>query len=115
MRLLKLKNYTRGWVIGDFEPNVVRTKAFEFGVKRYTRGEREPAHFHKIATEISVIVSGEFEMNGKKLVAGDIVVTEPRDIARFRCSKRGATAVIKIPSVKGDKYSIGDTIAKHEK
>ena len=57
MRILKLKDFTRGWIIGDFDPTVLRTKAFEFAVKDYKVGDAEPAHLHKIATEITVVVT----------------------------------------------------------
>ena len=106
MKILALQNYTRGWLVGDFAPNVFRTKECEFAVKTYTDGESEPAHFHKRATEISVIVTGEFNINGKKLKAGDVLIMEPGDVARFKCVKAGSTAVIKIPSVRGDKYLV---------
>ena len=108
MHILKLKEYTRGWLIGDFEPNVLRTKEFEFGVKEYKAGDVEAAHVHKVATEISVIVTGEFEMNGKRLTRGDVLVMEPNDVARFKCVKTGSTAVVKVPSVLGDKHIIRD-------
>jgi len=106
METFKLKNYTRGWIVGDFTPNVLRTKKFEFAVKDYKVGDKEEAHFHKVATEISVVVTGEFEMNGKRLKKGDILVMNPDDVARFKCVKAGSTAIIKIPSVKGDKYLV---------
>ena len=43
-----MKNITqfiKGWVIGDFEPNVLRTKDFEFGVKYSKAGDTEKAHY----------------------------------------------------------------------
>lgn len=108
MKIRKLKKYTRGWFIGDFVPNILRTKAFEFGVKDYKAGDIESTHFHKVATEISVIVSGEFTMNDKRLKGGDIIILKPKEVARFKCIKTGSTAVIKIPSVKGDKYLVSN-------
>ena len=106
MKILKLKDYTRGWLIGDFEPAVLRTKDFEFAVKEYKTGDKEEAHFHKVATEISVIVSGKFKMNDTPLKKGDVLIMNPGDIARFSCIQSGVTAVIKVPSVKGDKYIV---------
>ncbi len=108
MMILKLKNYPRGWIIGDFTPAVLQTKAFEFCVKDYKAGDKEAKHVHKVAAEISVIVSGEFEMNGKRLKKGDILVMEPCTVGQFSCLKTGSLAVVKIPSVKGDKYMVED-------
>ena len=63
MRVLKLKDYVRGWIIGDITPAVLQTKAFEFCVKGYKAGDSEAAHVHKVATEISVVVTGSFKID----------------------------------------------------
>ncbi len=99
-----LKDFTRGWIVGDFDPTVLRTKDFEFMVRNYKKGEKEDRHVHKIAHEISVIVSGKFKMNGDILVPGSIVHLEPTVSADFECLEDGTTAVVKSPSVRGDKY-----------
>jgi quercetin dioxygenase-like cupin family protein len=106
MKNFKLENFTRGWLIGDFEPNVIKTDQFEFSVKKYEVGDEEAKHYHKITQEISVIVSGKFEMNGKILEEGDITLLEPGEVAKFKCLESGQTAVIKIPSIKNDKFII---------
>lgn len=115
MKRYKLENFTRGWLLGDFTPNVFRTKHFEFGVKKYKKGDKETAHYHKVATEISVVVSGEFKMNRRKLKAGDVIIMEPNDVARFSCIKAGCTAIVKMPSVKEDKYIVNNKIKKYAK
>ena len=104
MKSFKLSDFTRGWVIGDFEPSVFRTKNFEFGVKTYKKGDKEKKHLHKIADELTVIVSGKFRMNDKVYQVNDVIWIEPNDIVDFECLGDGATAVVKIPSVKNDKY-----------
>ncbi|TRZ53061.1 hypothetical protein D4R99_01510 [bacterium] len=104
MKQYKLKDFTKGWLIGDFEPNIFRTKDFEFMVRSYKKGDMEARHVHKIAQEVTVIVSGAFLMNGKKLEAGDAVLLAPGESADFECLEDGANAVIKTPSVSGDKY-----------
>lgn len=108
MKILKLKNYTRGWLVGDFTPSILRTRGFEFMVREYKKGDKEPRHIHKKAHEISVIVSGKFKMNGKILKKGDIVHLKPNVDADFECLENGANAVVKTPSVKGDKYIINN-------
>jgi hypothetical protein len=106
MEIFKLKKFTRGWVAGDFEPAILKTKDFEFAVQYYKKGEAELPHVHKIADEISVVVYGRFRMNGQILKPGDAVWLRPGDPADFACLEDGATAVIKRPSVIGDKYDI---------
>lgn len=108
MKHYRLDAFTRGWCVGDFEPSIVRTPAFEFGIKHYQAGDREARHVHRQAEEITVIVSGLFMMNGKRLKTGDIVLIEKNEAADFECLETGATAVIKTPSVMGDKFLVGD-------
>lgn len=107
MKTYKLKNFLRGWLVGDFEPNIIRTKNFEFCVKNYKKGEFDEPHIHKKAVEITAVVSGTFRMNGKTLKAGDITYLEKSEVNReFVCLKNGSIAVVKSPSVKNDKYLI---------
>lgn len=106
MKKYNLNQFTRGWVVGDFEPSIIRTKDFEFMVRSYNSGETESEHIHKIADEITVIVNGTFIMNGEVLTSGDIIHLSPGDPTDFKCLDSGSTAVIKTPSVMGDKFII---------
>jgi hypothetical protein len=105
MRFDRLDRMVRGWIIGDFDPAVIRARDFEFGIKNYKAGDAEVLHYHKAATEVTVIVSGKAAMNGHVLGAGDIVVLEPGDGSDFSCISDVTLAVIKMPSVAGDKYT----------
>ncbi len=104
MNKYNLDQFTRGWLVGDFQPSIINTKDFEFMVRFYKKGESEQKHVHKIAHEITVIVDGTFLMNNIKYTKGDIIHLLPGDATDFNCLEDGATAVIKTPSVMGDKY-----------
>jgi quercetin dioxygenase-like cupin family protein len=104
MHIERLENFTRGWVTGDFEPSLIKTGEFEFAIQYFHKGDKHEKHYHKVAREITVVVYGEFLLNGHSLKAGDVVLIEPNDFAEFQCLKDGATAVVKTPSVKNDKY-----------
>jgi len=101
-----LKNFKKGWFIGDFEPTLKKTKDFEIAIKLYKKGNKEEKHYHKIATEYTAFASGVFKMNGKFFRAGDIVEIAKKEAADFECLKPGITLVIKIPSAKNDKHLI---------
>ncbi|MDQ5912077.1 MAG: hypothetical protein QG568_290 [Patescibacteria group bacterium] len=101
-----LTQFTKGWIVGDFTPSILRTKDFEFMVRYYRAGEGESSHTHKIADEITVIVTGVFRMNNDILEKGDIIHLSPGDSSDFECIEDGSTAVIKTPSIIGDKYII---------
>jgi quercetin dioxygenase-like cupin family protein len=106
MKKYKLDTFTRGWVLGNFEKSIFPVKEFEFMVRYYKEGDTELKHVHKIADEITVIVSGKFLMNGEILEAGDVVHLAPGDPSDFKCLEDGANAVVKRPSVMGDKYIV---------
>ena len=107
MKITKLSAMTNGWLIGDFEPSLLKTKDFEVAVQRFEAGEYAEWHVHKVATEYTVIVSGRAEMNGESVGSGDIIVLAPGEGTDFRALTEVTTAVVKTPCVKGDKYLKG--------
>lgn len=105
MKKSNIKNMVKGWFIGNFEPTLYKTNDCEVAVKYYKKGDRENAHYHKIATEFTYIISGKVKMNGIEYTAGDIVVMEPGDITDFECLEDNtANVVVKIPGANNDKY-----------
>ena len=106
MKTHKLKDFTRGWLIGDFEPSIFKTKDFEVSIMRVDQGKTHNKHLHKIAEEITIIVSGKFKINGEVFNAGDIIHLEPGESSETECLESGVQTVIKIPSVIGDKCLI---------
>ena len=107
MRTDKLENMIKGWFVGAFSPAVYNTNDVEVGVKRYVKGDRESAHYHKIATEVTVIIEGNVRMNGRCYGAGEIIVLEPGDISDFIADEDAITVVVKHPGALEDKYVVG--------
>lgn len=104
MKTFKLSNFTRGWIMGDFEPSLIKTKNFEVKVITYPKGYVDKRHVHRIADEIGVVISGSCKINGTVFTKGDICWTAPGEWVSFETPEECAMTVIKIPSVKGDKY-----------
>jgi quercetin dioxygenase-like cupin family protein len=102
---------TGGWLVGDFEPTCLRTPACEVACKSYPAGAREPAHVHRIATELTLIASGRAEMCGREWTAGDIVILDPGEATDFHAIEPTMTVVVKMPSVAGDKYLVASGTA----
>jgi quercetin dioxygenase-like cupin family protein len=105
MKTEKLDNMIKGWFVGNFEPSLYKTNNVEVAIKRYKAGNYEEAHCHKIATEITVIISGEVEMGGNRYRNGDIVIIEPNEMVDFLAINDSVTAVVKIPGANNDKYT----------
>lgn len=107
MRIAKLQDMVKGWFIGNFEPSLYRTIDVEVAVKTYKAGDSEGRHYHKIATEFSVVISGRVRMNGIEYGPGEIVVMEPGESTDFECLEDGTVnVVVKLPGACGDKYVV---------
>ncbi|MEE9367505.1 MAG: hypothetical protein V3V05_01445 [Pontiella sp.] len=107
MDLLKYEDMVRGWFIGNFDPSALKTNDVEVALQEYEAGDYDERHYHKIATEITLIVEGEVEMNGVQYSQGDIVVIHPGESTDFRALTKAKNVVVKIPGVNHDKY-MGD-------
>ena len=99
-----LKDFTKGWFVGNFDPSLIKTNDVEIGVKEYKAGDYESFHHHRIATEITCIIKGEVEMCGKRYKEGDIIVIEPFQGTDFRAITDAKNLVVKYPGANDDKY-----------
>jgi len=104
MKKFLLTDMTKGWFVGDFSPTLIKTQDVEVGVKQYQKGDSEARHHHKVATEITVIVSGKVRMNGVLYNAGDILMIEPGESTDFEVLEDTITVVVKHPGAQNDKY-----------
>ena len=95
---------TNGWFVGDFSPTSFKTLACEVATKSYKRGTKEAKHFHKIATEITLVFSGSVIMFDQQFDSGSIIVVEPNDETSFEALEDTLTVVVKVPGVLNDKY-----------
>lgn len=104
MTIDQINNYTRGWIVGDFSPALVRSKEIECAVMSYKKNESTARHVHRVTKEFTMALSGKFLLNGTVLSPGQIAIISPGEYADFTCLEAGSTLVIKTPSVPGDKY-----------
>ncbi len=111
MKLFQLDQMSKGWFVGNFDPTVVKTDAVEVAVKTYTAGQKEAAHFHKVATEVTVVVSGTVRMCGETFGAGAIIVLSPGETTDFEALTDAVNVVVKYPGAPNDKYLLSDSAA----
>ena len=104
MKVDNLDSMIKGWFVGNFEPTLYKTNNVEVAVKEYKKGDAEEKHYHKLATEITVIISGIVKMNGNIYEKGDIIVMEPFEATDFEALEDSINAVVKIPGANKDKY-----------
>jgi quercetin dioxygenase-like cupin family protein len=106
MMISRIENFVRGWFVGNFEPSIHKTEAFEVGVVSHKMGEIWPAHYHKESREINLLISGKMRIQGRDINEGDIFVLEPWEIADPVFLEDCKVLVVRNASVKGDKYEL---------
>ena len=112
---MKLYNSTisdmeNGWFIGNFEPSIHKTDQFEISHMKIDKGHEPTPHTHKLAMELTYIVSGEaiifYENKEFCITSGNFFMYEPGDVANMVYTRDSDIIVIKWPSVPNDKYVI---------
>ena len=104
MKHITLDQMTKGWFVGPFLPTAYQTDACEVAVKQYKAGDKEAAHMHRVATEITVVLSGRIRMLNQEWGEGDILVLEPGEITDFEALTDCINVVVKTPGVLNDKF-----------
>ena len=99
-------DFFKGWLVGDFNPAIFKSKDIEVAVKYYPSGFKEDAHLHKVSTEYTMIIYGSAKINDILLKTGEGMTIHPNEIAIFECITDCATLVIKTPSAPSDKYLV---------
>ena len=97
---------TGGWLVGNFEPSLFKNTHVEVAHHTHDKGYIGDRHTHKIATELTYIVRGELVASDHHLVAGDIFIYYPNEVADVEFLEDTDLVVIKWPSVVDDKYVI---------
>lgn len=100
-----LDEMTKGWFVGNFDPSILKTNDVEVGVKKYKSGSFEEEHYHKVATEITLILSGRVRMFGKEFSSGEIIKINPGESTSFKALEDTITVVVKHPGASNDKYT----------
>lgn len=106
MKIQHIDNMTKGWFVGNFEPSLYKTNDCEVAVKKYKKGDYEKKHFHKLATEITVVIKGKVKMFDVLYGEGDIIIIEPYDATSFEAIEDSINVVVKIPGANDDKYEV---------
>jgi len=98
-----LENMKAGWFIGNFQPNIYESKDFEVTIRHYLKGETEPRHYQRIATEITVIVLGRARMGDQILNPNEVLTVFPTEVLDFEALEDCTIVAIKFPSIPSDK------------
>jgi hypothetical protein len=107
MRKLQLKDFKDGWIIGDFDPAIVKTPEIEIGIIEHEKGEVRESHFHELCDEINVLLEGSMLLNGEVLEPNDIFIFTKKEISSTPIFITNVKILcIKRPSMPGDKVIV---------
>lgn len=99
----RLEDFKLGWIVGNFQPVLRHSTEIEVAIKHFKSGEIEPSHKQVIATELTIVISGEVRLGQKYYVANDIIEIPPGIFADFESITDSALVCIKYPSLPNDK------------
>ena len=106
MEVRRIENMKGGWYIGNFDPSVLLTPDFEVGYKFHPKGEQWDTHYHKKGIEITYLIRGKMQIQGRELTSGDIFTIFPYEVADPIFLEDCEVVIVKTPSVVGDKYTV---------
>ncbi len=105
-----VKNYKGGWIMGQFlDHPLLHNDVAEIGWKKFPEDYSEPPHYHKKASELSIVIKGRMLIKEGKnihtLKKGDFIFLLKNTWIQDYCIKKGTEViVIKTPSIPNDKY-----------
>ena len=106
MKTFNIKDMTKGWFVGNITPVAFSTKDCEVAFKQYKKGDKDVLHFHKVATEITLVASGKISINGDIYEQGEIIVIAPYEVSKFEAIEDSTTVVVKLPGANNDKFEV---------
>jgi len=105
MKIDHIDNFFKGWFVGKFDPTLLKAN-FEVGYHRHKAGTTHGDHFHKLSTEINVIIEGTVIINGKTLGEGDIFIIYPYELSLVEYPTDVKLIVVRDLSDPTDKYEV---------
>jgi mannose-6-phosphate isomerase-like protein (cupin superfamily) len=103
MKIARLSDFTNGWFLGNFNPSLFKSEDFEVCVKNFKKGENEAPHFQRIATEVTVVLSGSVRMGEHILQVDDILTVYKGEVCDFEALTDCKVLGVKFPSLPEDK------------
>lgn len=94
-----------GWFVGAFEPTAYNAN-FEVGIHTHSAGEYHQDHFHKLGTEINLVLDGSVKINDTVFVKDDIFILYPYELSIVEYLTDVRICVVRNKSIPSDKYEV---------
>jgi hypothetical protein len=106
MKISRIEETERGWFVGDFPKAAFQTDACEVAYMKHPKGQVWDLHYQEKITEINVLIKGEMILQNTKLVAGDVFILYPFEIADPEFLTDCEVICVKLPGIKNDKVVV---------
>ena len=97
---------TKDLLFEEFKPSFLKTQLYEIEILKYNSGEKHIFHYHKISTEINLLLKGKMKINGCNIYTTQLFIYEPKQISCHEFLEDCEILCIKIPSINDDTYII---------
>lgn len=75
IEIFDLNKYNRGWIIGDFEPSLLKNTGVELAIMNKKKGiGANDYHYHEHCIEINVLIKGKMKINNKLIHENEIFI-----------------------------------------
>ena len=100
----KLSNFKRGWIIGNFEPSLLKNTGVELAIMKEKKGiDYGGFHYHEKCTEINILIKGKIKINDKIVNPYEIFIFKPYVPAICELLEDSEWVVFKNKNSKNDK------------
>lgn len=106
MIVSRIEDTIGGWYVGNFPDAAYQTKGLEVSYKIHKQGEKWDWHYHEHLDEINLLVRGTMRIQGRVLLAGDIFILEPMEIADPTFIEDCEVVCVKVPNFTNDKVVV---------
>ena len=76
---MNISQFKGGWVVGQFEPCLIKSSRLEVGIKFINKGTKGDGHYHMKSDEFTILISGSALDKGKIYGPGDIIVIKKKE------------------------------------
>lgn len=108
MEIFNIEDFKKGWLCGDFEPSLFRSKEVEVAHQFHPMGYIGPYHYHCVATEYNYIVRGKVFLqrwnHAHMIFEKQGWIVSPKEYFITKFLEDTDLIVIKTPSLPNDKY-----------
>lgn len=101
-----LSKFKGGWIIGNFEPSLIKTNQFEISIKKIPKGYLDKPHYHLGGSEYNVLVSGKLRQLNTDISADEIFIFQAGEVAQVEALEDSVVIAIRNYSDPADKYEI---------